>query len=142
MRDTLKVGDVHVLTYKVPREKTVPFLYPESADWQAMPEVLATGYMVGLMEWACIDHLRPHLDPGEGSLGTRIDVSHEAPTPPGFTVAVEVVVESVEGRRITWLVQAHDGVELIGKGRIGRTLVKWDRFAGRLAEKTVGGPIV
>ena len=45
-----------------------------------MPEVFATGFMVGLMEWTCVQLLRPHLDPGEGSLGVHIDVSHKAPT--------------------------------------------------------------
>ena len=39
-----------------------------------MPEVFATGFMVGLMEWTCVQLLEPHLDAGEGSLGTHIDV--------------------------------------------------------------------
>ena len=53
-----------------------------------MPDVFATGFMVGLMEWTCVQVLEPHLDEGEGSLGVHIDVSHAA-TAPGMTVTVE-----------------------------------------------------
>ena len=78
MKDTLKVGDKHVFTFTVTEAQTVPALYPQSADFTTMPSVFATGFMVGLMEWACIDALRPHLDDGEGSLGIAINVSHSA----------------------------------------------------------------
>ena len=83
MKDTLKAGDRTRLAFKVPAEKTVPHLYPESPDFTAMPSVFATGFMVGLMEWACLEVLKPHLDAGEGSLGIHIDVSHSAATVPG-----------------------------------------------------------
>ena len=63
-----------------------------------MPEVFATGYMVGLMEWTCIQLLAPHLDAGEGSLGTHIDVSHTAATPPGLRVTVDAECTGVHGR--------------------------------------------
>ncbi len=84
MKATLKPGLTHRFTYQVPQNKTVPHLYPEVAEFQAMPEVFATGFMVGLMEWTCMQLLAPHLDPGEGSLGVHIDVSHTAATPPGL----------------------------------------------------------
>jgi fluoroacetyl-CoA thioesterase len=51
MKPTLKAGLPHRFTYRVSQNKTVPHLYPEVADFQAMPEVSATGFMVGLMEW-------------------------------------------------------------------------------------------
>ena len=60
MKDTLKAGLTYQFRFKVPDSKTVPALYPESEAFQQMPQVLATGYMVGLMEWACIEALRPH----------------------------------------------------------------------------------
>ena len=50
-----------------------------------MPDVFATGFMVGLMEWTCIQLLEPHLDAGEGSLGVHIDVSHKSATHAGMT---------------------------------------------------------
>ena len=48
-----------------------------------MPKVFATGFMIVLMEWVCTQLLAPHLDPGEGSLGVHVDVSHLAATPAG-----------------------------------------------------------
>ncbi len=135
MLPSLIPGITHTLRYTVPRNKTVPFIYPENPDFNEMPEVFATGYMVALMEWCCTDALKGHLEPGEGSLGTMIDVTHEAATPPGFTVTVNCRLEQVDGRRLLFTVEAHDGHDLIGKGRHGRAVVRWDKFNPRVAEK-------
>lgn len=135
MRPILAVGDKTTHSFTVTREKTVPFLYPESTEFQAIPEVFATGYMVGLMEWTCILSLKPALEEGEGCLGTLIEVTHEAPTLPGQTVTVEATVASVDGRRVTWDVIARDELDVIGRGRIGRAAVAWDRFRAGLAKK-------
>jgi fluoroacetyl-CoA thioesterase len=117
------------------RGKMVPRLYPEAASFQAMPEVFATGFMVGLLEWTCIELLAPHLDPGEGSLGTHVDVSHAAASPAGFTVTVDAELERVEGRRVWFRVKAHDGVDLVSEGRHERAIVAWDRFVARVEKK-------
>jgi fluoroacetyl-CoA thioesterase len=135
MKGTLKVGDRARLAFKVPVQKTVPHLYPESADFQAMPAVFATGFMVGLMEWCCLEVLKPHLDAGEGSLGIHVDVSHSAATVPGQTVTVDAECTRVDGRRIGFKVTAHDGVEVIGAGTHERMVVPWRRFVGRVNEK-------
>jgi fluoroacetyl-CoA thioesterase len=135
MKPTLKAGLTHRFAYKVPDNKTVPFLYPEAPAFQTMPAVFATGFMVGLMEWTCMQLMEPHLDPGEGSLGIHIDVSHEAATPPGLTVSVDAECTAVEGKRLTFRVKAHDGIDLIAEGRHQRFVVPWDRFNGRVAEK-------
>ena len=136
MKPILDLGHTHIFRYTVPREKTVPYLYAESADFRAMPEVFATGFMVGLMEWACLDHLKRSLEPGEGSLGIMIDVNHVAPTLPGMTVMVTVTVAGIEGRRIYWDVIARDDIDVIGQGRHGRMIVSWDKFNAKLAEKS------
>ena len=136
MKSTLTPGLTHRFVYRVPENKTVPHLYPEVADFQAMPQVFATGYMVGLMEWACMQLMAPHLDAGEGSLGVRVDVDHTAATPPGFTVTADVECTDVVGRKITFKVKAHDGVDQIGAGRHERFVVPWDKFNARVAEKT------
>ena len=57
MKPTLKPGLTHRFTYTVPVAKTVPHLYAESPELAAMPEVFATGFMVGLMEWTCVQLL-------------------------------------------------------------------------------------
>ncbi|MBI2256048.1 MAG: thioesterase family protein [Proteobacteria bacterium] len=135
MKDTLKPGDTHVFSFTVTDEKTVPKLYPESPDFRAMPPVFATGFMVGLMEWACIDALKPHLDEGEGSLGVGINVDHVAATPPGMTVTVHITCTKIDGRRVSFAVRAEDEVELIGEGTHDRAVVRWDRFLPKVAEK-------
>lgn len=140
MRDTLKPGDTHTLRFKVTEAKIVPNLYPESEIFRAMPPVFATGYMVGLMEWACTEALKPHLDEGEGSLGVGIDVTHVSPTPPGMTVTVTVVCEAVDGRKLRWRVRAEDDRDLIGEGTHDRAVVVWERFEAKLAEKVAGIP--
>jgi fluoroacetyl-CoA thioesterase len=135
MKPSLKPGLTHRFTYRVSDNKTVPHLYPEVDDFQAMPRVFATGYMVGLMEWACMQLMAPHLDAGEGSLGVHIDVNHTAATPPGFTVTVDVECTEVVGKKISFKVKAHDGVDQIGAGRHERFVVAWDRFNANVAQK-------
>ncbi len=135
MKPSLKPGLKHRIAFTVPDNKTVPALYPEAAEFQAMPRVFATGYMVGLFEWACIELMKPHLDPGEGSLGIHIDFSHLAATPPGFTITVDAECTAVNGKRLTFQVRGHDGVDLIGEGRHERAVVVWDKFNARVAEK-------
>jgi len=135
MKATLKAGLTHRFTYQVPAEKTVPHLYPEAAEFREMPTVFATGFMVGLMEWTCLKVLESHLEEGEGSLGVHIDVSHIAATVPGQTVTVDAECTGVAGRRITFHVKAHDGIELIGEGRHERIIVPWKQFVARVNAK-------
>jgi fluoroacetyl-CoA thioesterase len=102
-----------------------------------MPKVFATGFMIVLMEWTCVQLLAPHLDAGEGSVGTHIDVSHAAATLPGMTVTVDCECTGVDGKRVTFWIKAHDGIDPIGEGRHERFVVAWDRFNARLADKAV-----
>lgn len=139
MKNTLKPGLTHRLSFKIPAGKTVPALYPESDTFQKMPEVLATGYLVGLLEWACIEAIKPHLDwPREQSLGTHVDFSHLAATPPGLTVTVDVRLDRIEGRKLTFSVSAHDGVDKITEGRHERHVIDAARFRERVAAKSRG----
>ena len=101
-----------------------------------MPEVFATGFLVGLLEWACIRAINPHLDwPAEQTLGTPIDVSHEAATPPGLEVTVSVKLVQVDGRRLFFEVEAHDGIHRIGKGKHERFVIDRARFVDSVARK-------
>ena len=139
MRESLAPGIAHELRFVVPVTKTVPHLYPESPRFAAMPEVLATGFMVGLVEWACVDAIAPHLDDGEMSLGVHVNLSHDAATPPGLEVAVRVRLEEVDGRRLTFSAEADDGRERICAGRHVRFVVNRARFEAGVARKTAGG---
>jgi fluoroacetyl-CoA thioesterase len=138
VKDSLRPGVRHAFSYRVPVHKTVPALYPEAPEFQAMPAVFATGFLVGLVEWTCIQALTPHLEPGEQSLGIRVDLSHEAPTPPGETVTVEVSVQEVAGRRVVFDVEARDPSALVCRGRHERAVIDGERFARRLAERKGG----
>jgi fluoroacetyl-CoA thioesterase len=135
VKPTLQAGLKHRFAYEVPDSKTVPALYPEAPQLQVMPEVFATGFMVGLMEWTCVQLLEPHLEAGEGSLGTHIDVSHKAATPVGFTVTVDAELTENRGPRARFKVSAHDGVDEIGSGTHERFIVSWDRFNRGVAAK-------
>lgn len=135
MKATLKPGLTHRLVYTVPENKTVPYTYPESPIIASMPKVFATGFMIVLMEWACTELLAAHLDPGEGSLGVHVDVSHLAATPPGMTVTVDAECVEVVGQRVAFNVKAHDGIDLIGEGRHERFVVMWDKFDAGVAAK-------
>lgn len=142
MKPSLKAGLKHRFSYVVPENKTVPFTYPEAADIASMPKVFATGFMIVLMEWTCIQLLAPHLDEGEGSLGTHVDVSHSAATPPGFTVTVDVELAELAGRKAVFKVRAHDGVDVIGEGRHERAIVAWERFNARVVDKAKAAAVV
>ncbi len=142
MKPTLVPELKHTFSYKVPENKTVPYTYPESDIIANMPKVFATGFMIVLMEWACADLMAPHLDAGEGSLGTHVDVSHLAATVPGQTVKVDVEVAEVKGRKLVFKVRAHDGIDLIGEGRHERVVVAWDRFNAKVAEKAKQAELV
>ena len=136
MKPTLAPGLTYRFTFTVPANKTVPHLYPEAELFQQMPDVLATGYLVGLLEWACIEAIKPHLDwPREQSLGTRVDFSHVAATPPGLTITVDVRLDKVEGRKLSFTVSAHDGVDLISQGTHERHVIDVERFEAKLASK-------
>lgn len=136
MKPSLKPGIKYEHKFLLPPTKTVPALYPESEEFLAMPEVFATGFMVGFLEWACIKCINPHIDwPTEMTLGTHIDVSHLAATPPGMEVTANVELIEVDGRRLVFQVEAHDGLDLISKGRHERYIVNRERFDAKVGEK-------
>jgi len=136
MKETLKPGIESELTFRITESKTVPALYPESAEFQAMPEVFATGYLVGFLEWACIKAVNPHLNwPQEQTVGTHIDVSHIAATPVGFDVTAKVRLIEVDGRKLVFEVEAHDGVDVISKGTHERYVINKDKFNTKMKEK-------
>lgn len=137
MKETLKNGLEHTFAFNINESKAVPALYLESEEFQAMPNVFATGYMIGLIEWTCIQVMNPHLDwPKEQSVGTHIDVSHIAATPPGFEVTVKVKLVEVDGRRLVFEVEAHDGIDLITRGRHERFVINKDKFDRKMADKS------
>jgi fluoroacetyl-CoA thioesterase len=136
MQKSLKPGLKYSHSFVIPVSKTVPSLYPESDEFVQMPEVFATGFLVGFLEWTCIMCINPHLDwPNEQTVGTHIDISHEAATPPGFEVSASVELIEIDGRKLVFSVEAHDGVDLISRGRHERFIINKEKFDQRLNEK-------
>jgi len=138
MKSTLQSGTTFLHRYMVPEEKTVPHVFRESDLFQAMPPVFATAFMVGLMEWACMEALRPHMEDGEISLGTNICVSHLAATPPGMRVEVEVTLLEINGQKTRWSIVARDEKDVIGEGTHERFTINEGKFKSIVAKKAAG----
>jgi len=138
MKEALQPGLTFEFEFKITENKTVPQLYPESPEFQAMPKVLATGYMVGLFEWACIRAINPFLDwPREQTVGTGVNLSHIAATPPGLTVTVKGVLDKVSGRKLIFSLTGHDGIDLISQGTHERYIIDAARFNERAKAKAL-----
>ncbi|GAA4629822.1 thioesterase family protein [Actinoallomurus vinaceus] len=135
MRSSLRPGLTATLYYRVPETRTVPHLLPESDEFGGMPSVLATGYLVGLVEWTCMRALAGHLDEGERTVGVHVDLSHEAATPPGCAVTIDVELTAVDGRRLTFAVQAKDDAAIVCRGTHRRAVIDLRRFEERLADR-------
>ena len=142
MKESLRPGLRAEHRFVVPDSKTVPALYPEAPEFQEMPRVFATGFLVGLVEWACLRVVNPHLDwPQEQTVGTHVDLSHAAATPPGMTVTVEAELVAVEGRKLTFRVSAHDGKDRVTEGRHERFVIDGPRFRERVAAKAAAAGV-
>lgn len=138
MDNSLKPGLTFEFKYKIPETKTVPHLYPESEEFQLMPEVFATGFMVGLIEWACIKFINNYIDwPSEQTVGTDVKLSHSAATPPGLTVTVRGELIELEGRKLSFLISANDGVDTISEGTHERFIINADKFNSKIQKKRI-----
>jgi fluoroacetyl-CoA thioesterase len=136
MNDSLKPGLTFEFSFTIPETKTVPYLYPESEEFQMMPKVLATGYMIGLIEWACIRFINGYIDwPREQSVGIDVKLSHSAATPYGLKVNVKGELIKVEGRKLTFSIVASDGVDVISEGTHERFIVDAERFSSKVEKK-------
>ncbi|NCU48142.1 MAG: thioesterase, partial [Candidatus Fonsibacter ubiquis] len=92
--------------------------------------------LVGFLEWACILAIKPHLDwPNEQSVGTHINVSHEAATPVGHEVTASVELIKIEGKKLTFNVDARDLKDIISKGTHERFVINKEKFELKVNEK-------
>ena len=97
--------------------------------------VFATPWMIALMENAAVNAVQARLAPDEGTVGTRLDVTHDAATPIGMKVWAEAEVTAVEGRKLTFAVAAYDEAERIGGGTHERFVIKPERFLAKAQSK-------
>ncbi len=98
-------------------------------------EVLATPVMIALMEEAARTLVDQRLEPGQMTVGVNLHVSHLAATPIGMRVTARAELVAVDGRRLTFQVEAFDEREKIGEGSHSRAVINLDRFMARVQEK-------
>ena len=137
MKDSLIPGIRYEHSFELTERKMVPALYPEAAEFQEMPEVFATGFMVGFLEWACLNAVLPHLDwPREQTVGTHVNVSHLAATPVGHVVTAKVHLTEVDGRKLRFEVEGYDEIEIISRGTHERFVIDRERFDAAVLAKS------
>jgi len=90
--------------------------------------VLATPRVVALMEQAAVDALSGTLEPGKTTVGTRIDIRHNAATPIGMRVWAQAVVTAAEGRAVTFAIEAFDEAGSVATADHQRFVVEEERF--------------
>jgi fluoroacetyl-CoA thioesterase len=132
MSPDLKPGQHHAQSLRVDQSLTVPAV-AKAFPFEDMPPVFATAFMVGFIEWVCIEALRPFLDDSERTVGTHVDVSHTAATPVGLTVTAEVELVAVEGRKLRFKVACRDDAGPIGEGFHERAVIDLARFMARVS---------
>lgn len=99
---------------------------------------LSTPSMVGLMEGAAVQAVGAHLPPGTSTVGSRLDITHLAPTPVGMRVRTRAILEEIEGRRLVFRVSVTDEVGEVGAGVHERYLIDLARFEERIKARTEG----
>jgi fluoroacetyl-CoA thioesterase len=97
--------------------------------------VFATPMLVALMEQAAIDAIRPYLADGQGSVGTKVEISHLAATPVGMTVRATAKLVEAAGKKLTFTVEAYDDREKVGEGRHERYIIDAAKFLSKIATK-------
>ncbi|OGB05330.1 MAG: LysR family transcriptional regulator [Burkholderiales bacterium RIFCSPHIGHO2_12_FULL_69_20] len=128
MKSSLQAGLGAESTFTVERERTIDFM-GEAA------RVYATPMLVRDIEIACRNLLLAHLDAGEDSVGTRVEIDHIAATLLGMRVTLNVRVAEVNGRAITFEIEGRDAVEPIVRGKHARFVVDVAKTGQRLAVK-------
>lgn len=136
MKSSLQPGIKHQSRLLVTENQLVPALFPDNPESAIRPRVFATGFLAGFLELACVELIIPHLDwPNEQAVGTMINISHLAATPAGLEVTAEAELIKVEGRKLTFWVRAHDGVDLISQGYHERMIIDKEKFMAKALGK-------
>jgi len=128
MKNTLAAGIAAKRKFVIDRDRTIDFMGEQA-------RVYATPMLVRDIEMTCREMLLEHLDAGEDSVGTRVEIDHLAATLLGMTVEISVSAAEVKGRAVTFTVEAHDGIDTVCRGRHSRFVVDVNQTKQRLAAK-------
>jgi predicted thioesterase len=129
MSSVFQPGMTHEIAVKTKPEDSAQKFYPH------LPDVFATPFLVGLMERVSAELINQHLQPGEQSVGIAMDLKHMAATPLGMEIRVKTEVTAVEGRKLTFRLEAYDEVEKIGEANHERFIIQAAKFSARVADK-------
>ena len=134
-KPTLRPGLAHAETILITDRLIVPEMADYFSNFAAMPPVFATAYLVAFVEWTCVRALADHLLDGEATVGTKVDLSHEAATPVGMKATAAIMLIAMEGRMLRFKVECRDARDEIGAGFHERFVIDEARFLSRLEQK-------
>ena len=118
-----------------------------SIEWTVTPErcagavgsgeldVFATPAMIALIEETAWRSVAPELEPGQGTVGTALDVRHLSATPVGLRVRCETELTELDRRRLVFTVKVYDPFGLVGEGTHERFVIQYEKFMKRVDEK-------
>jgi fluoroacetyl-CoA thioesterase len=130
MKAAPKVGTTGETRFTVEEKHAIDFAV------NGMPAVLSTPWLIWFMEHAAREAMLPLLEPGDSTVGIRVDVEHLAATPIGMGVTCKARVLNSEGPVISFQLEARDDRELIARGYHKLRVIRVDRFAARVAGKS------
>jgi fluoroacetyl-CoA thioesterase len=134
-KPTLRPGLQHTETVLVTDRLIVPEMADCFSNFAAMPPVFATAYLVAFVEWTCVRFLADHLLDGEATVGTKVDLSHDAATPAGMRASAAIELIAMEGRKLRFKVACRDARDAIGAGFHERFVIDEARFLAKLDQK-------
>lgn len=136
----LRVGVARTVSYRVGERNMVRHLLPDIAEFGRKPEVMATGWLVGVCEWPAMDALREYMTESQCSLGTRVSISHLAPIPAGATLRITARCVLADGSFSEWAVHGSDEHELVVSGTMSFVVVDLDHFVSRRVAPKAADP--
>ncbi len=116
-------------------QETVEFKHTLTAHLPELPPVYSTPDMIRLMETAAFRALRPYCEGDEITVGTAINIEHRAASGVGSHIIAEAVLESFDGRFYTMRVTAKDDTREIGRGTVGRAVVRVSKFQEKMKNR-------
>lgn len=127
----LEIGIKNTKRQIVTKERTAKFMQSGAL------EVFATPSMIAFMESTACESVQEHLEPGYGTVGTKVDIEHIAATGLGMPVTCTSELIEIDGRRLVFKVEAKDAVEVIGRGLHERFIINNEKFEKKAADKLI-----
>jgi len=128
MKPTLKPGLAHIQKITVDEPRVISFMGDDC-------RVYATPRIISDLEYTCRNFLLEHLDPGEDSVGTKVNWEHVGPALLGAEVTISIKLAQVDGRRVTFEAKVDDGADAVAHGTHERFIVDVQKVRERLLKK-------